>query len=181
MLFVEIDSITPCLVDTSTGDIIETEVLRIRRKSFLSKFNVKTGWIVDWADLADENEIYALVIKGTADIQGLIALHPEKELGYLFLTWAVAAPQNNKLLVDEKKYSGVGGHLFAIAASKSFEYGFDGAMMGFAANRKLVEHYCTTLGATHLGILHDYQIAFNAAASRKLLEVYTYEWCDDEL
>ena len=181
MLCVEIDSLTPCLVDVSTGDIVETEVLRVRRKSFLSKFNIKTGWVVDWANLADENEIYALVIKGTADIQGLIALKPENELGYLFLTWAVAAPQNNKLLVQEKKYNGVGGHLFAIAASKSFEYGFNGSMMGFAVSKKLVEHYCNTLGAFHLGILHDYQIAFNTEASKRLMEVYTYEWSDDEL
>lgn len=58
------------------------------------------------------------------------------------------APQNNKLLVNEPKYSGVGGHLFAIAANKSVEYNYNGAITGNAA---------------------------------KIMEVYDYEWTDDEL
>ena len=51
MINVIIDELTPCLVDTSTGEIVETEVIRIKRKSFLSKYNSKTGWYVYWADL----------------------------------------------------------------------------------------------------------------------------------
>lgn len=34
-----IDDLTPCLKDNSTGELVETEVIRIRRKSFLSKYN----------------------------------------------------------------------------------------------------------------------------------------------
>lgn len=41
-----IDSITPCLKHVATGDIVETEVIRIQRKSFLSKFNKSNGWYV---------------------------------------------------------------------------------------------------------------------------------------
>lgn len=37
MVLVEIDELTPCLQDTSTGDIVETEVIKISRKSFLQK------------------------------------------------------------------------------------------------------------------------------------------------
>lgn len=33
-----IDEIVPCLKDNRTGEIVETEVVRIRRKSFLSKY-----------------------------------------------------------------------------------------------------------------------------------------------
>ena len=39
-----IDEIVPCLKDTENGDIYETEVIRIRRKSVLSRYNVNTGW-----------------------------------------------------------------------------------------------------------------------------------------
>ena len=35
MITVDIDQLTPCLKDTSTGDLIETEVIKISRKSFL--------------------------------------------------------------------------------------------------------------------------------------------------
>ena len=38
-----IDSLTPCLKNVLTGDIVETEVVRVKRKSFLSKFNERTG------------------------------------------------------------------------------------------------------------------------------------------
>lgn len=41
MVTVEIDQLTPCLKDSVTGDIVETEVLRVKRKSFLDKFNKK--------------------------------------------------------------------------------------------------------------------------------------------
>ena len=123
MLFVEIDELTSCLKDSITGDIIDTEVIRIRRKSFLNKFNKRTGWYTNWADLVPENEVYALVIKGTTDIQGMIAVRPEPRMKALFLTWACSAPQNNKQITEEPKYTGVGGHLFAIGAKKSKDYG----------------------------------------------------------
>ena len=45
---------TPCLRDADTGDILETEVVRIKRKSFLLKFNKKNGWYVDWKSLVDQ-------------------------------------------------------------------------------------------------------------------------------
>ena len=54
-------------------------------------------------------------------------------------------------------------------------------MYGFAANRRLVEHYVETFGAMHVGILHPYQIIIDGETSRELMEVYTYEWTDDEI
>ena len=44
----------------------------------------------------------------------------------LYITWMCTSPDNNKLLNDNIKYLGVGGHLFAIAAKKSVDNGFDG-------------------------------------------------------
>lgn len=51
MINVWIDEMTPCLKDAKTGEIIPTEVIRIVRKSFLSKYNRSNGWYVDWSVL----------------------------------------------------------------------------------------------------------------------------------
>lgn len=74
MITFSIDEYTPCLQNTITGEIVETEVIRLRRKSFLAKYNKRTGWYVNWSKFGENVEIYALVLKGTVDIQGLIAL-----------------------------------------------------------------------------------------------------------
>lgn len=181
MIVVKIDELTPCLKDSETGDIIETEVIRIKRKSFLSKFNKKNGWYVKWSDLLTETEVYGLVVKGTVDIQGLVAVAPQKDYGAAYVAWMCAAPHNNSLLNEKPKYWGMGGHLFAIAAQKSIDFGFDGVMTGFAANKKLVEHYVNCFGAVHIGALHPYQIVIDENSARKILEVYDYEWTDEEL
>lgn len=103
MINVIIDELTPCLVDTSTGEIVETEVIRIKRKSFLSKYNSKTGWYVNWVDLLTENEVYAIVLKGTVSIQGLVAIRPDEAMKAVFVSWMVAAPQNNPEKLNGEK------------------------------------------------------------------------------
>ena len=80
MINVWIDEFTPCLKDSTTGEIVQTEVIRIKRKSFLKKYNEKNGWYVNWADLVDENEVYALVVEGSVDIQGLVALSRNEDM-----------------------------------------------------------------------------------------------------
>ena len=181
MIFVEIDSLTPCLIDNESGDIVETEVLRVRRKSFLSKFNVRTGWYTNWADLLDENEIYALVLKGTVSIQGLVAVRNDDVMKSAFVTWMVAAPANNPDVSVTKRYNGVGGHLFAIAAQRSEESGYGCAISGFAANRQLMEHYCDKFEAEAICMLHPYQIFIPENAGKNIREVYSYEWTDETI
>lgn len=176
-----IDGIVPCLKDNQTGEIVETEVVRIRRKSFLNKYNKRNGWYVNWADLLRENQIYALVLKGTVDIQGLIAVQPIEDYQAVYITWMCTAPENNPELVDKKRFIGVGGHLFAIAVDISEKASFDGAVTGNAADRKLVEHYCETFGAEHLGIIHPFQFFIDEEEAKKIKEVYEYEWTDEEL
>lgn len=180
MIYVDADELTPCLKDNLTGEIVDTEVIPITRKSVLKKFNKHNGWYINWESLFDESEIYALVITGTYSIQGLIAVHNDINSKTAFIDWAVASPENNTQIVPEKKYLGVGGHLFAIASQKSVEYGYDGAISGFAANKTLMSHYITEFGATPICILHEYQIFIDEAAANKIREVYTYEWSDEE-
>ena len=181
MVNVLIDEFTPCLKDAVTGELIQTEVIRIKRKSFLKKYNKKTGWYTSWEKLADENEIYALVVEGTVDIQGLIALAPQKDMQAVYISWMCTAPQNNKLIVDNVKYYGVGGHLFAIAAKKSIDYGYDGYMFGYAANKELLQHYVEKLHAEEIAILHPYQFAVDEENAKHIMEVYDYVWTDEEI
>ncbi len=181
MICVEIDSLTPCLKDAATGDFVETEVIRIKRKSFLQKFNKRNGWYTSWKALLDDNEVYALVLKGTVDIQGLVAFQYDAEAKVAFLSWAVAAPHNNPQIVTQKKYHGVGGHLIAIAAQRSEEVGMNCEIAGFAANAELERHYIENYGAIPIHVLHDYHILFPAESGKKIREVYTYEWTEDEL
>lgn len=179
MIHVEIDELTPCLIENETGDIVETEVIRIKRKSFLSKYNKDTGWYVNWSELLKENEIYAIVVKGTVSIQGLVAIRPDDTMRASFISWMVAAPCNNSQKCKSKKYNGVGGHLFAIAAQRSEEYGYGCAVCGFAANKELMSHYCKTFKAEAICMLHPYQIFISEEAGKSIQEVYDYEWTDD--
>ena len=182
MLCVEIDELTPCLRNSETGDLVETEVLKISRKSFLKKFNKNNGWYTNWENLVKEgNDVYALVLKGTVDIQGLVAIKDVEDYDAVYISWAVASPSNNKLQCSIPKYLGVGGHLFAIAIDKSIEYGHNGVVTGFASNETLVEHYKSKFGAVHIGALHPYHIVIEEEQAKEIKEVYSYEWSDDEL
>lgn len=181
MIHVLIDEFTPCLKNVQTGELIQTEVIRIRRKSFLKKYNKKNGWYTNWENLADENEIYALVVEGSVDIQGLVAIARNDDMRALYISWMCASPDNNKQITDHVKYSGVGGHLFAIAAQKSFQFGFDGYMYGFAADQELLEHYVRTFHGEIIAILHPYQFAIGEQAAKEIMEAYDYEWTDEEI
>ena len=180
MITVWIDEFTPCLIDNATGAYIDTEVVRIKRKSFLSNYNKRTGWFENWGNLAKQNEIYALVLKGTMDIQGLVALRLHEESKEVFVEWICANPKSNPSS-DLKQYNGIGGHLFAIAIDRSMQLGKNGEFYGFAANNKLYEHYQKKLLATPIGILHEYHFIMESTQARKILEEYTYEWTDEEV
>ncbi|MBQ5645706.1 MAG: hypothetical protein IIV07_01430, partial [Treponema sp.] len=97
------------------------------------------------------------------------------------ICWMCSNPQNNKEIVEQIKYAGVGGHLFAIAAKKSCDFGYNGLMTGFAANKKLLNHYCEVFEAEHIGILHPFQFAIDEENAKKIMEVYDYEWTDEQI
>lgn len=82
---------------------------------------------------------------------------------------------------EHVKYSGVGGHLFAIAAQKSMDFGFDGLMYGFAANQELLKHYMKVFNAEFIGMLHPYQFAIDEDNAKEIVEVYDYEWTDEQI
>ena len=171
-----IDKVVPCLMDTSSGELKDTAVFKIESRTYLSKFNKKNGWHINWNEVPENIEVYALALRDTNEIQGLVGVKKDKDARAAYIHWACTAPHNNKYEFGKQKYEGVGGHLFAIAVDKSVQWGYEGAVYGFAADQKLVDHYVNTFGAIHLGVLHKYQIVVEGEASRQLLEVYSYEW-----
>lgn len=182
MITFEIDEFVSCLKDTKTGEYYDTEVIRIKRKSVLSKFNKKTGWYVNWGDFDENTEVYALVLKGTNDIQGLVAVEYDCDANAVHLLWACVSPDNNIWRYKQKRFIGVGGHLFAIASDLSVEHGFGGYLYAKAMDQKLLDYYCKEFGAEVLHALSNpYRFALNEYATKKLREVYTYEWTKEEL
>lgn len=171
-----IDEIVPCLKDTETGELKETVVFKIESRSYLKKFKKEDGWHINWNEVPSDVEVYALALLETNEIQGLIGIKNDVNSRAAYIHWACTVPWNNKHEFKKQKYEGVGGHLFAISADKSIEWGFGGAVHGFAANKELLEHYMNVFGAVHLGMLHTYQFLIEEDAARKLLEVYHYEW-----
>ncbi len=176
-----IDSLTPCLKNVQTGDIVETEVIRVKRKSFLQKFNEHTGWYVNWSKFDDETEIYALVIKGTVDIQGLIAVTDDVQSNAVYINWACTSPANNVWRNGVKVYEGVGGHLFAIAMNISVQRGHGGCVHAVAMDNEILKHYVDVFDAIVVGIMHPFHFVIEEESAKKIMEVYKYEWSDDEL
>lgn len=171
-----LDEIVPCLKDNETGEIKETVVFRIESRSFLKKFNEKNGWGIDWIEVPNDVEVFALALKENNEIQGLVGVKNDVDVEAVYLHWACTAPHNNKHSFGNQKYSGVGGHLFAIAVDKAMQWGYKGVVHGFALNKELLNHYIEVLGASYLGAQHPYQFLLEGDAAQKLLEVYTYEW-----
>lgn len=79
-------------------NLYRQKLLESEENFFLKKYNKKNGWYVNWASLAEENEIYALVVEGSVDIQGLVAVAPDKDMRAMYIAWMCTSPDNNKLL-----------------------------------------------------------------------------------
>lgn len=182
MITFYIDEFTPCLRNAETGDIVETEVVRLKRKSFLSKFNKKTGWYVNWSKFPNDVEVYALVLKGTMNIQGLIGIRNDDDANAAYVHWACVAPHNNVWEYETQRYKGVGGHLLTIAACKSKEWNHDGVFHAEAMDKDILKHYVEIFGAWEFPLpgrpLH---FIVEEKAAQNLMEVYTYEWTNEEV
>jgi len=168
--------LSPCLIEAATNQPKDTIAKLIVDRSELKSYNKKNGWYVNWAQLLKENEVYGIYIKGQDTPEGLIAIKQDSSASAVYMSWGCAAPHNNKQMTKAPKYTGVGGHLFAIAAEKSFQYGFDGYLYGFAADAKLLKHYIKVFGAWHAGMLHEFHFVIEPDKAKKLMEVYNYDW-----
>ena len=175
-LNIEIDRFVPCLLDTKTGELVDTEVCRISTRAALKAYNSKTGWDINWQKLPKEVEVYGLTLKGSSKLQGLVGIRPDENAQGVYLHYLKAAPENDKRINGRKRYEGVGGHLLAIAAERSIEEGFEGFMYGFAESEHLEMHYIETYGARHIGSMHPFHFYVNDEAAAAIMERYNYEW-----
>lgn len=175
-----IDDIVPCLKNSETGELVQTEVIKILKRTDLKKFNIRSGWNINWSQLPKEVEVYGIQVKGDTAVQGLIGIKNDQDADAVYIHWASAAPNNNKEKNNGKKnYIGVGGHLFAIASEKSVEYGHEGYIYGCASSKEILRHYVETFGAMHMPIQWEYQFIIDEKESKKIREVYDYEWKQD--
>lgn len=171
-----IDELVPCLKDNFTGRVKETVVFKVETKNLLKDFNEKNGWYINWNEIPKGVDVYALALKEDNSIQGLVGIKKDEDAKAVYIHWAVVAPWNNKQKCEKAKYIGVGGHLFAIAIDKSYSYGYNGVVYGFASSEYILNHYIEKLNATYLGILHKFQFAILENEAKKIKEVYDYEW-----
>jgi hypothetical protein len=182
MIIFKIDELTPCLKDSQSGENYDTEVIRIQRKPLLSKFNKRTGWYVNWGKFPKGTEVYALVLKGTKDIQGMIALQYDNVAKAVYILWACTAPHNNIWQYGSQRFIGVGGHLLAIASELSVKYGYEGYIYAEAMDEELYNYYCSEFGAVYLPPLNNpYRFMLSGKATAHIREVYEYEWTEDIL
>ena len=106
-----------------------------------------SGWKFDWSKPQQKGyEIYALYVKGSDEVQGMIAIKNIENQYYTHIDIVEAAPEN---VGKNGKYKGVGAHLFAIACLKSVQAGNDGYVQ-FKAKTQLVNHYIDTLNAKQI-------------------------------
>lgn len=164
-----IDKFTPCLEDTETGKLVKTIYEKTGKKDLLRL----KGWKFNWLDdnLKDA-EIYKLCTEESREIQGLVAITDFQKDMAVYVDIAESAQHN---LGENKKFNGVGGHLFAIAAQISVEKGYGGFVFMDAKNRELVNHYHKTLGAVLLGRPHPYRMFIDEENAARLLETYTFK------
>ena len=87
---VEVDKFTPCLVEKSSGKILDTQY------SLASEYDLKNSdWNFDWLDKElNDSEIYKLTLKDDNTIQGLVALKDDPNNYAVYLKLAESAPHN---------------------------------------------------------------------------------------
>lgn len=175
---VELDGYVPCLLDTKTGKLVDTEVSRVYDTSVLSECNERTGWDFPWNKPPADTEVYSLSIVDNSEIEGLIAIRKEPESKAVYMYWGNAAPHNKiSKFNTHKKYEGVGGHLFAIAADISVKEGYGGFIYGDAANKDLFEKFVNKYGAYPLSTRdRPYRFCFDGEALLLLLNTYNFGW-----
>ncbi|BCN30291.1 hypothetical protein [Anaeromicropila herbilytica] len=169
MIDIYMDAFTPCLLDRETNEFVDTtysiidksEIPCLTKKGFLMEWN---SWFIK------RKEIYQLNLKDDDNIQGLIALEKRSAEMAVHINLMESAPHNQG---KNKKYLGVGGHLFAIAIEQSIQLGFDGFIYFEAKNMELIKHYHESFGAELIGIGHPYRMVLDEVKSKILLEKYT--------
>ena len=146
-LDIRIDRLTNSILNTISGDSFPTDVHPVT-KADLKNVTKKTGWLFSWATELKftDRQVFKLTIRDNPNIiQGLASISDYNDHYYLHLV--ESAPFN---LGKNKLYEGVPGNLFAFTCKTAWDKGYQG-FVSFTSKTKLIEHYETSLGATHVG------------------------------
>lgn len=168
---IEIDGLTNCLVNHATSEECDTQYRLISKtitKADAEKLKAE-GWLFDWSiPHSNGYEIYELLIKGSEERQGLIALKHIRDQLYTHVDVVESAPKNRG---KNGKYQGVGANLFAIACKLSWDVGNEGFVQ-FNAKTDLVKHYRETLNAKNIDAQNMY---IDSYAALNLIKTYFSE------
>ena len=152
-----IDKLTNSIENTSTGEVFDTEIVRLTTKNINQ---IKTAdWQFDWvSEIKDKSkEVYKLTtVNNPGIIQGLLSIEDKQDHIFMYLI------ENAKFNKNKSKvYLGVPGNLVAYACKVSVDKGYRG-FLAFDAKTSLIKHYQETLYATHFRGLRMF-IETNAA------------------
>jgi hypothetical protein len=139
-----IDKLTNSIENTSTGEVFDTEIVRMTPK--LVKEIKKADWNFDWSkEINDKSkEVYKLTtINNPTIIQGLVSIEDKQD--HIFMHLIESAKFNKN---KDKIYLGVPGNLIAYACKVSVDKGYQG-FLAFDAKTALIKHYQESLYATH--------------------------------
>jgi len=160
----EIDKLTNSIENTSTGEVFDTEIVRLSIKH-LSLIH-KSEWLFDWSnEIKDKTkEIYKLTtVNNPTIIQGLLSIEDKQDHIFMHL---IESSKFNK--GKGKIYIGVPGNLVAFACKVSVDMGYQG-FLAFDAKTALIKHYQETLHATHFRGLRMF---IESTAAQRLISRY---------
>ncbi len=152
-----IDKLTNSIENTSTGEVFDTEIVRLTIKDItqLKKADWKFNWIKEIKDKT--KEVYKLTTANNPTIiQGLLSFEDKQDHIFMHLIESAKFYKNK-----DKVYLGVPGNLVAYACKVSSDKGYEG-FLAFDAKSALIKHYKETLYATHFRGLRMF-IETNAA------------------
>lgn len=146
-----IDKLTNSIENTSTGEVFNTDVVRMIVKNLI--------------EIKDKTkEVYKLtIIKNPTIIQGLVSIEDKQDHIFMHLIESAKLNKNNG-----KTYLGVPGNLVAYACKVSVEKGYQG-FLAFDAKTELIKHYQESLYATHFRGLRMF---IETKAALKLISQY---------
>lgn len=162
---VEIDKLINSIKNVISGDVFDTEIIRISKKDYVF---LKSGWNFDWVSECESGGVYKLTIKDNPNIiQGLISIQDNRD--HIFINLIENANFN---IGKNKVYEGVAGNLFAFACRLSFDKGYDG-FVSFVSKTNLIQHYIDLLKAKRIG--NTQIMVIDNEASKQLVKIYFKE------
>lgn len=157
---IHIDEMTPCLYKKETNEYIDTFFKKMTNKEDLKELT--KDWKFNWNK---EDNVYGLYTKDNKNrLQGLISYKVQKENQAVYIKLLENNPDN----IQNKTYTGVGGHMIAQACKISFNHKYNGFVY-LDAKTNLINHY-KKYGAKQFA--KSQRMIFDENASKKLVEEY---------